>query len=114
MNPTKARYALLVAADALQDDPSRLEAEIADDGTGAEMDARQVIDALRFYAAVVAPPVRLPAPLPSPPEQREIDRFGIWAEEAREKCDCGHVAAVHGPGGCVAASGCDCRRGATS
>jgi hypothetical protein len=23
-------------------------------------------------------------------------------------CSCGHVAAIHGPDGCVAATGCDC------
>lgn len=74
MNPSQARYALLVAADALQDDPARLEAHVADDGKQAAMTATQVVDALRIYAS-------LPAPYPSPPEQREIARFGIFAEE---------------------------------
>ena len=74
MNPSQARYALLVAADALQDDPARLEAHVADDGAQAAMTATQVVDALRVYAS-------LPAPYPSPPERREIARFGIFAEE---------------------------------
>ena len=50
------------------------------------------------------------APWPTPDEQREIDRFGIFAEEQGRCPDCPHVLAVHGPEGCVAASGCDCKR----
>lgn len=77
MNAAKTRYALLAAADALEDDPARLEALIADDAE-AEMTAPQVISALRVYAALLGRP---PAPDPTAEEQAQIDRFGIFAEE---------------------------------
>lgn len=85
MNPAKTRYALLAAADALDEDDSRLRALIADEAEDAELTAEQVIDSLRILAAVMgSPSPRKPAPDPSPEEQAEIDRFGIFDEnEAR-------------------------------
>lgn len=76
MNVRKMRYALAVAADALDDDDRFLGRLIDEDGDTAEMTAPQVIHALRLYAALLHPP----APWPSPEEQAQIDRFGIFAE----------------------------------